>query len=394
MYRREDQYRPAQKQMRASLYARRRAAYRRRRWFAVLTIVACIMVGVVSQTGISLPSLMPSNEELARGGSAVGTDDPALSADRSLAEGTVLSAGSEPTGPAEETTGQARAETSRDDGAGEKQGGDPPQEQLSAEDSADEGSSKEPGPPPTASGEPLNVLILGVDRRPSEAEGAPSRSDTIMLAQVSPGSGRVELLSVPRDLYVEIEPGVNDRINTAYTYGGVEQAKAVMEGLTGVPIDAHAIIDFQGFEDVIDAMGGVEVDVADEIPPKYKIQDGPQTLNGEQALFFARYRGTAGGDLDRIQRQQQLLSALRAKILHWNTVTTLPSMLKIANENADTDLGLFQAISLGRALVLRGDDDDLSAVQLKGFPTTLDSGAQVLVPDWEANEGILQDFRE
>jgi LCP family protein required for cell wall assembly len=94
------------------------------------------------------------------------------------------------------------------------------------------------------------------------------------------------LLSVPRDLYVEVEPGVEDRINTAYAYGGVEQAKAVMEGLTGVPIDAHAIIDFQGFEDVIDAMGGVEVDVADEVPPKYEIQDGfrPSTASRRSSL--------------------------------------------------------------------------------------------------------------
>lgn len=358
--------------MRSARRDRQRATYRRRRWLALLAVLVGVMVAVGVQTGVSLPSLMPSNDELARGGPPGGAaEGPELAADKAPAERTVLSAGSGSSAPQpEETTGD--------------QEGTEPEEK---------GPSENPEPPP-ASGEPLNVLILGVDRRPSEAEGASSRSDTIMLAQVSPGSGRVELLSVPRDLFVEIEPGVEDRINTAYAYGGVEQAKAVMEGLTGVPIDAHAIIDFQGFEDVIDAMGGVEVDVADEVPPKYEIADGPQTLSGEQALFFARYRGTAGGDLDRIRRQQQLLTALRAKILRWNTVTTLPSMLRIANENVDTDLGVFQAISLGRALVLRGGEDDLTAVQLKGYPETLPSGAQVLLPDHEANEEILQDFRE
>ena len=159
-------------------------------------------------------------------------------------------------------------------------------------------------------------------------------------------------------------------------------------------VDHYAVVDFEGFRDVINAMGGVEVDVEDEVPPKYGIEDGLQTLNGQQTLFYARYRGTSGGDLDRIKRQQQLLAALRAKMLRWNTVTTLPSMLRIANENVDTDLGLFQAISLGRALVLRGGEGDLTAVQLKGYPETLDNGAQVLLPDWEANEEILQDFRE
>jgi polyisoprenyl-teichoic acid--peptidoglycan teichoic acid transferase len=392
LYRREDQYRSAQQQMWSAQRGRQRTALRRRRYLALLTVLVGIMVGVAVQTGVSLPSFMPSNESLARGGSPDGTaKEPGPAAGKPPVEGTVLSAESDSREPQpEETNSEAGGGVAADQGAAESQEeGDPEKPEAPPEE-----PSEKPEAPPPASGEPLNVLVLGVDRRPSEGEDASSRSDTIMLAQVSPGSGRVELLSVPRDLYVEVEPGVEDRINTAYTYGGVEQAKAVMEGLTGVPIDAHAIIDFQGFEDVIDAMGGVEVDVADEVPPKYEIQDGYQTLDGEQALFFARYRGTAGGDLDRIERQQQLLAALRAKMLRWNTVTTLPSMLRIANENVDTDLGLFQAISLGRALVLRGGEGDLTAVQLKGYPETLPDGAQVLLPDWEANEEILQDFRE
>ncbi len=392
MYRREDQYRSAQQQMWSAQRGRKRTALRRRRYLALLTVLVGIVVGVAVQTGVSLPSFMPSNESLAQGSSPdVAAREPGPAAGKPPAEGTVLSAGSDSPQPQpEKTTGEAGGEVAGDlDGAASKEGGDSEKPEAPPEEPRDK-----PEAPPPASGEPLNVLVLGVDRRPSEGEGASSRSDTVMLAQVSPGSGRVELLSVPRDLYVEVEPGVEDRINTAYAYGGVEQAKAVMEGVTGVPIDAHAIIDFQGFEDVIDAMGGVEVDVADEVPPKYEIQDGFQTLDGEQALFFARYRGTAGGDLDRIKRQQQLLAALRAKMLQWNTVTTLPSMLRIANENVDTDLGLFQAISLGRALVLRGGEDDLTAVQLKGYPETLPDGAQVLISDWEANEEILQDFRE
>jgi polyisoprenyl-teichoic acid--peptidoglycan teichoic acid transferase len=392
LYRREDQYRSAQQQMWSAQRGRQRTALRRKRYLALLTVLVGIMVGVAVQTGVSLPSFMPSNESFARGGSPDGTPkEPGPAAGKPPAEGTVLSAESDSSQlQPENTTGGAGGGVAGDgDGAESQEERNPDKPETPPEE-----SSEKPEAPPPASGEPLNVLVLGVDRRPSEGEGASSRSDTIMLAQVSPGSGRVELLSVPRDLYVEVEPGVEDRINTAYAYGGVEQAKAVMEGLTGVPIDAHAIIDFQGFEDVIDAMGGVEVDVADEVPPKYEIQDGFQTLDGEQALFFARYRGTAGGDLDRIKRQQQLLAALRAKMLRWNTVTTLPSMLRIANENVDTDLGLFQAISLGRALVLRGGEGDLTAVQLKGYPETLPDGAQVLLPDWEANEEILQDFRE
>ena len=361
MYRRQDQYRSIEDQSRSARRAQRNKVSRRRRWLGIFTVLIGVLIGVGIQMGVSLPALLPQNEDLAQGGMGPGSN------------------GADPAG------GRAPL-----DALGERTA---LPERTSPPPDPEEAGQEEPETPP-ASEEPLNVLVLGVDRRPTAAEGSSSRSDTIMLAQVTPGTGRVELLSVPRDLFVEVQPGVEDRINTAYAYGGVGQAKAAMENLTGVPIDSHAIMDFEGFEDVINAMGGVEVDVEDEIPPKYKIEDGPQNLNGEQALFYARYRGTAGGDLDRIGHQQKLLAALRSEMLAWNSFTKMPAMLKIANENVDTDLGLLQAISLGRALASNSGDGDLQAVQLKGYPETLSSGAQVLIPDHEANEVILQDFRE
>lgn len=337
--------------------------YRRRRWMAVFVVLIGVMLGVGIQAGISLPAVLPQNEDLASGGVDPEGAAPRPDALDALGERTEL--------PREETN---------------------PKGDSASESSGDE---KEKPQPPQASEEPLNVLVLGVDRRPSAAEGSSSRSDTIMLAQVTPGTGRVELLSVPRDLFVEVEPGVEDRVNTAYAYGGVDQAKWAMENLTGVPIDAHAIVDFEGFEDVIEAIGGVKVKIEPgEFPEKWHMGEGVQRLGGRKALYYARYRGTAGGDLDRIGRQQKLLAALRSKMLAWNTVTKMPAMLKIANENMDTDLGLLQAISLGRALATNGGKDDLKAVQLKGYPETLSSGAQVLLPGQQANEAILAGFRE
>ena len=349
---------------------------------AALVVVFGLAVAAFIRTDAGFPKLLPTNADLARGGSADGAAGPGLSSEGPSGEGTVLSAQRSAAEVKPESTSGGTQDQSQEQTTEERAGAE------------DEKDGEKADPPPPASGEPLNVLVLGVDRRPSEGEGA-GRSDTMMLAQVSPGSGRVELLSVPRDLLVEVEPGVEDRINMAYTYGGVEQAKAVMEGVTGVPIDAHAIIDFQGFEGVIETMGGVTVEVKPgEFPEKWHMGEGEQRLGGRKALFYARYRGTAGGDLDRIERQQKLLAALRQKVLRWNTVTKLPSMLKIANENVDTDMGIMQAISLGRALALRGGEGDLQAVQLKGYPETLPSGAQVLLPDWEANEEILQEFRQ
>jgi polyisoprenyl-teichoic acid--peptidoglycan teichoic acid transferase len=245
-----------------------------------------------------------------------------------------------------------------------------------------------------ASDEPLDVLVLGVDKRPDSAEGESTRSDTMMLVRVTPATGRIKLLSVPRDLYVEIEPGVRDKINSAYAYGGVEGARTVMEDLTGVEVDNYVVADFEGFEEVIDIIGGVKVDVGHGVfPEKWRMGEGVQRLGGRKALFYARYRGTPGGDLDRMEHQRELVAALRSKALRWNAVKKVPATMELMNENVETDLGLDGAIALGQVLIRKGRHAEMTSEQLEGTPKTLRNGDQVLVPDDEANKAILQEFR-
>ncbi len=255
-----------------------------------------------------------------------------------------------------------------------------------------------PQEPPKISNDSLNVLVLGVDRRPEEVEDTGSHSDTMMLVRLTPQSGRIMLLSVPRDLLVEIEPGVEDRINQAYAFGGIEQAKAVMENLTGIPVDSYAIIDFGGFEEVIDALGGITLDVEQPIRVgieghRVYIPAGTQELDGLEALAYARYRGTPCGDLARIERQQQLVAALREEALAWNTVTELPRIAKVMHENIDTNVGIVQAISIGRTLISNGAGTGMKLAQLKGNPEILSNGDAVLIPDERANSSILEKFR-
>src|SRR5215208_5193708 len=191
---------------------------------------------------------------------------------------------------------------------------------------------------------PLNVLVLGVDTRPDNQEMG-SRTDTIMFVQVVPKTGDVKLLSVPRDLFVEVEPGEKEKINAAYNYGGVDETIETLENYSGLPVDHYAVVDFEGFERVIDAMGGVRVDVGDgQFPEKWRLGEGVQRLNGHKALIYARYRGTPGA-------------------------------------------------ALGRILIRKGRHAEMTSQQLQGTPETLPNGEQVLIPVEEANQAILDEFR-
>jgi LCP family protein required for cell wall assembly len=372
----------------------RRARYRRRRLLAVL-VLACLFFGIGTQAAAFFEA-----EGAGSAGAAETAGSPGFVP--AAFEG-LLAQGDTSTFPVNETRASAR-ETTKDLASSRSQ--EPTRDQPARKEAieARQEAAKEARQEAArlaaskeaerASGEPLDVLVLGVDRRPSSAEGESTRSDTMMLVRVIPATGEVRLLSVPRDLYVEVKPGEKDRINTAYAYGGVDQARTVMEDLTGVDIDNYAIVDFEGFEKVIDAMGKVRVDVGTGVfPEHWNMGEGFERLNGFKALKYARYRGTPGADLDRIDHQQKLLAALRRQALRWDTVTKIPGIIKVANENVNTDLGVLQVIPLARALVLNGEDNKMTTAALEGHPTSLSDGEQVLMPDEEANEAILQDFR-
>ena len=392
-----------------------RARYRRRRFYAVV-VLACLFFGLGTQAAAILesedvgpegsaskaendgsPGFVPTTFEglLAQGDSGTTPADEAPTPARKRTQDLAASGEREPTNEAKkradrkealearrEARQEARREAAREEARQEK----------ARQEEARQAATKEAE---QATGDPLDVLVLGVDKRPSATEDTSTRSDTIMLVRVIPATGVVRLLSVPRDLYVEVESGEKARINAAYAYGGVDQARAVMEDLTSVEIDNYVIVDFEGFEQVIDAMGGVRVDVGSGVfPEQWNMGEGMERLNGYKALKYARYRGTPRADLDRIDHQQKLLAALRRQALRLNIITKLPGIIKVTNENVDTDLGVLQVIPLARALVLNGEDNRMTTSELEGHPESLSDGEQVLIPDEEANEEILEDFRQ
>src|SRR5215210_2671605 len=200
-----------------------RARYRRRRFFAVL-VLACLFFGVGTQAAAYFE---PENTQAAssanRAKAVNETERPAASREKKPPPETV----DRPTRKAAKEDRQEAAREARKEAAKATK-------QEAIKDAEE------------ASGDPLDVLVLGVDRRPDAGEDSSTRSDTMMLVRVVPASGEVKLLSVPRDLYVEVESGKKNRINSAFAYGGVDQARSVMEDLTGVEIDNYVIVDFEG----------------------------------------------------------------------------------------------------------------------------------------------------
>lgn len=205
---------------------------------------------------------------------------------------------------------------------------------------------------------PMNLLLLGVDRRPQETV---SRSDTVVLLSFQPGGNRAVLLSIPRDLWLPIPlpdgRAMENRINVAYFHGEAERLPGGGPGLVmatvraslGVPVSGYLSLDFDGFESVVDALGGVTVEIEREIyDPNYPTQDygtttvhfqpGVQHLDGKRALQYVRTRATPRADLDRLARQRQVLLAMRRQLASPVGLLRGPLVARAAWQAAETDL--------------------------------------------------------
>jgi len=197
-----------------------------------------------------------------------------------------------------------------------------------------------------------NVLLVGHDSR----KGQQNLSDVLMVTQMEEGSGEVRLLSIPRDSYVPIPDARKpyQKINAAYAIGGPQFAAQTVERLTGLQIDHYAAVDFRGFTDTVDAVGGVPLEVEKPLHERgysgVNLDAGRQVLNGEQALAYVRFRHNSRGDLGRIERQQKLLSALMGKLFSPQAAMKAPELVGIAEEHVKTDMGRARMLSLAGKL--------------------------------------------
>uniref|UniRef100_UPI00082EB304 LCP family protein n=1 Tax=Corynebacterium bouchesdurhonense TaxID=1720192 RepID=UPI00082EB304 len=161
-----------------------------------------------------------------------------------------------------------------------------------------------------------------IDRLGTGGDIGSTRTDTIMLLHL-PRKGKATLMSIPRDSYVAV-PGVGyEKINAAFTYGGPPLLVQTVENATGLHIDRYAEIGMGGLASAVDAVGGVEICVAEAIDDplaNLNVQPGCQVMDGATGLGYVRTRATAQGDLDRVQRQREFLSALMGKVTSPSTL--------------------------------------------------------------------------
>ncbi|NLE43450.1 MAG: LCP family protein [Chloroflexi bacterium] len=250
----------------------------------------------------------------------------------------------------------------------------------------------------------VNVLLLGIDRR-GETAGT-NNTDTLMLVQIDPAARRVAVLSIPRDLYVGIPGHGTGRINSAYALGmnnggsGLVLARETVSDTLGLPVHHTMLVDFRAYVAIVDAIGGVDVEVPYDIyDPTYPdqgtgydpfyISAGEHHLDGETALKYARTRATLSGDFGRTARQRQLVLAIRDRVLRLDMipglVTQSPQLWTQLRDSFETDLTLSEIVELGVAashvpadqIVLAGIDQEHTR------PHTTPGGAEVLLPNTE-----------
>ncbi|MGI6188794.1 MAG: LCP family protein [Clostridiales bacterium] len=255
----------------------------------------------------------------------------------------------------------------------------------------------------------FNMLLFGLDSR---AENQNSRSDVIMIATIDKKNEAIKLTSLMRDMYVSIPGKQDNRINTAYIFGGPALAIKTINTNFNLDIQYYATVDFFGLEKIIDQVGGVTIDVKkNEVkalnqilnelnnlnkkskPSPLVTKSGSQTLNGRQAVAYARIRSVGHADFERTERQRTILSELFKKV---KTVSPLkfPGLVTALLPHVETNLPVTEIVKLGVS-VLGFKNKDIIQYRLPvdgTYQSRSIRGMAVLVPDLEKNKELLHNF--
>ncbi|WP_433742392.1 LCP family protein [Falsibacillus pallidus] len=241
----------------------------------------------------------------------------------------------------------------------------------------------------------INVLLLGVDTRGEEK----SRSDTMMVAQYDPKTEQTKIVSLMRDMYVEIPGYQNYKLNTAFFLGGPELLRQTIKKNFDLDIQYYAIVDFKGFEKSIDTLApdGIEINVEKPMSEKIgvSLQPGLQKLHGKELLGYARFRHDAEGDFGRVARQQKVLEAVKDKVLSLGGVTKLPKIFGAVQPYYDTNMSRLNELALLKD-VLFNNDKKIKTLRVPVDGSYSDGyyshAGAVLEVDFEKNKQAIKEF--
>lgn len=234
----------------------------------------------------------------------------------------------------------------------------------------------------------MTVLLLGVDARTNELKG---RSDAMVVLSMDKDS--MKMVSIPRDSYVDIVGrGTQDKITHAFAYGGLDMAKATVEKMLDITIDHHLVVNFTSFKSIIDAVGGIEVNSplefseqnAKGVANALHFTKGEQTLDGEQALAYARMRKKdPTGDVGRGERQKQVISATMAKMKEIGSMKAYGEIFSALRKGVNTDVGLTDISSMTKYL---DAFDNVKSYHVKGTDMRLNGIYYYKVDETSLNE--------
>jgi polyisoprenyl-teichoic acid--peptidoglycan teichoic acid transferase len=227
---------------------------------------------------------------------------------------------------------------------------------------------------------PFSVLMLGVDARP----GDKGRSDTMIVMTVNPEQNSTKMVSIPRDTRTQIVgKGFDDKINHAYAFGGAQMSIETVEQFLDIPIDYFVQVNMEGFEDIVNAVGGVLVDNTLTFSQGgYDFQEGEIELNGNEALAYVRMRKEdPNGDFGRQQRQRQVIQGVINKGRSLSSITKLDEILDTLSKNVKTNLTLREMADIQKHY--KNASKDIQQLQLKGSGTTIDKIYYQIIPEEE-----------
>ncbi|MGM0830653.1 MAG: LytR family transcriptional regulator [Bacillota bacterium] len=242
--------------------------------------------------------------------------------------------------------------------------------------------------------EPFSVLLLGVDER----ENDKGRSDSMIVLTVNPDMKSVKMISIPRDTLTDIVGhGTRDKINHAYAFGGVEMAMDTVEGLLDIPIDYYAQINMEGFEDIVNAVGGVTVNNDLNFSSGgYSFEEGKLTLSGKEALAFSRMRyEDPRGDFGRQLRQREVIQGVIREGASVSSLWNFDNIFDALGNNVKTNLKFDEMVDIQKHY--KSASKDIEQIQIKtGSGTKIDGIYYYVIPEEELSEiqGTLQEHLE